>query len=468
MALAPPSGDMTQRTTDRIGLAEKFGYAVGDTASNLYFQTFSLFLVYFYTDVFGLSAAAAATMLLVTRGWDTFLDPVMGSIADRTRSRHGRFRPWLLWGSGPFAVAGILMFITPPLGPSAKLAYAYATYSLAMLAYTGVNVPYGALLGVLSPNPADRTALSSYRFLGAQSGGLIVQGTLLILVRILGRGNERLGFSLAMTLYGAAAAGLLLLAFAVTRERISPPRAQKTSVVSDVVDLGRNRPWLVLCATSVLVLLGVSIRGTATVYYFKYFVRREAMASTFMVAGTAATMMGVAATGSLSKLLGGKHRTLMVLLAANLSSFIVFQFAGPSDVGLMYGAHVVGSFLGGPLFPLIWSMYADAADYAEWTTGRRATGLVFSTATFAQKIGWTVGGAVAGWILAGFGFVANAEQSAAALAGIRAMMGWIPAGMYAVGTAVAYLYSLDSEALDSVEAELRERGRSARATTGDE
>jgi GPH family glycoside/pentoside/hexuronide:cation symporter len=187
-----------------------------------------------------------------------------------------------------------------------------------------------------------------------------------------------------------------------------------------------------------------------------------------MVAGTAATLAGVASTAGLSRLLGGKHRTLIVLLGASLASFIVFQFVGPRDFGVMYGAHVVGSFVGGPLFPLIWSMIADTADYAEWRTGRRATGLVFSTATFAQKIGWTVGGALAGWILSGFGFLANAEQSAAALAGIRAMMGWIPAGMYAVGTAAACLYSLDPRTLDRLEDELGERRRAARAAAGDE
>ncbi len=229
------SVDMSERTS-RIGLLESVGYAVGDTASNLYWQTFSIFLVYFYTDVFGLSAASAAAMMLITRGWDTFMDPIMGGIADRTRSRHGRFRPWLLWGAAPFALVGVFTFVTPPFGPSAKLAYAYATYSLMMLAYTVVNIPYSALLGVISPDPAERTALSSYRFQGAQTGVLIVQGTLLALVHALGRGNERLGFPLAMSVYGIAAGGLFVLAFAVTRERVTPLPEQKSSALRDATD----------------------------------------------------------------------------------------------------------------------------------------------------------------------------------------------------------------------------------------
>jgi GPH family glycoside/pentoside/hexuronide:cation symporter len=186
-----------------------------------------------------------------------------------------------------------------------------------------------------------------------------------------------------------------------------------------------------------------------------------------MVAGTAATLLGAASTSGLSRLLGGKKRTLLILLAANIAGFVVFQLAGPRDFGVMFATQIVGSYTGGPLFPLIWSMYADTADYAEWKTGRRATGLVLSTATFAQKIGWTFGGALAGWILSSFGFHANVQQSALALAGIRGMMGWIPAVMCALGTAMAYLYNLDARTLSRVEAELRDRRRVVEATTGD-
>ncbi len=217
---------------------------------------------------------------------------------------------------------------------------------------------------------------------------------------------------------------------------------------------------------SVLILVGVSIRGAATLYDFKYFVRRETMASTFMVVGTIATLLGVASTAGLSRWLGGRKSTFLILLAANIVAFLAFQLAGPGDLGVMFATQIVGSYAGGPLFPLIWSMYADTADFAEWRTGRRATGLVFSTATFAQKIGWTLGGALAGWILASFGFRANASQSAGALAGIRAMMGWIPAAMCAAGTAVAFLYNLDARTLERLQAELRDRRRGSDPATG--
>ena len=262
-----------------------------------------------------------------------------------------------------------------------------------------------------------------------------------------------------MGVFGVTAGGLLLFSFAVMRERISPAPAQDSSVIRDAADLGRNPPWIVLCVASVLVLLGMSIRGAATLYYFKYFVLNETMASTFMVAGTVATLLGVASTAGLSRLLGGKKRALLVLLAGNVAGLVVFQFAGPRDVSVMFATQIIGSYAEGPLFLLVWSIQADTADYAEWKAGRRATGLVFSTATFAQKIGWTVGGALAGWILSSFGFHANVQQSAGALASIRAVMGWIPAGMCALGTVVAYLYTLDARALECLEAELQDRTR---------
>jgi GPH family glycoside/pentoside/hexuronide:cation symporter len=459
---------------DRISLAESIGYGLGDAASCLYWQTFSLFLLNFYTDVFGLTSAAAGTMLLVTRIWDTALDPIMGGIADRTRSRFGRFRPWLAWGAVPFALAGILAFITPPFSPTGKLAYAYITYSLVMLSYTVVNIPYGALLGVISPSSVARTKLSSYRFFGAFTGNLIVQFTLLWLVARLGRGNPGLGYPLAMVIYGTVAATLFFIVFRTTRERVVPLATQKSAAREDVADLLGNRPWVVLGLMSLVLLIGASLRGAATIYYFKYHLRhgddalaesgvwprlREALASpeTFWGCGTFATLAGIALTAWISKVTGGKKNAIVVLLIVTAVSLVAFQFAGPDDLALVYLTNIIGSLAGGPVFPLIWSMYADTADYAEWKTGRRATGLVFSTATFAQKLGWALGGSIAGWVLGAYGFKPNVVQTISALDGIRNMMGWFPATFYGAAALVLLMYDLDAKVLKRVEADLKER-----------
>lgn len=440
-----------------VGLIEKIGYAVGDTASCLYFQTFSMFLMFFYTDTFGISAAAVGTMLLVTRIWDTANDPIMGMIADRTNTRFGKFRPWILWMIIPYAVIGIATFITPGFSTTGKLIYAYITYTLATMVYTAINIPYGALLGVMSPNSDERTQLSSFRFLGAFTGNLIIQGTLLLLVKQLGGGNNQLGYPLAMTVFALLASGLWFFTFSATKERIQPPKEQKTNIKQDLGDLIKNFPWLILCLMGILTLIWVSIRNAAMMYYFKYYVGAEQKAAAFMVVGTIFSLIGVSATTFLTRLLGGKKRTFMILTALNAIITALFFIAGPSDYVLMYATQIIGSFVGGPLMPLTWSMYADTADYAEWKFGRRATGLIFSAATFSQKFGWTIGGAVAGWILAGFGFQPNVAQTEHTLTGIRMMMSLLPAAGCVLVLFAAIFYNLNETLQKRIENELLQR-----------
>ncbi|MBI2497577.1 MAG: MFS transporter [Opitutae bacterium] len=244
---------------------EYLGYAFGDTASCLYFQTFSTFLLIFYTDTFGLAPAVVSTMFLVTRSWDAVTDPIMGMIADRTETRHGKFRPWILWGIIPFMFTGVLVFITPDLPAQGKTVYAYVTYSLVMLAYTMVNVPYGALLGVISPKSEERTMLASSRFVGAFVGNIFVLGTLLYLVRWFGRGNDRLGYPLAIAVLAVLAGILFFITFNSTRERIRPPPTSG-AIGRDLGDLLRNRPWLVLSLAALITLICLSVRNGAMLY----------------------------------------------------------------------------------------------------------------------------------------------------------------------------------------------------------
>jgi GPH family glycoside/pentoside/hexuronide:cation symporter len=454
---------MSDNQTRHVGIIEKIGYAVGDTASCLYFQTMSMFLMYFYTDTFGISAAAVGTMLLVTRIWDTTNDPLMGMIADRTNTRFGKFRPWILWMIAPYAITGVLTFFTPNLSVTGKLVYAYVTYTLLTMAYTAINIPYGALLGVMTANGDERTQLSSFRFLGAFSGNLIVQGTLILLVEKLGGGNDQLGYTLAIGVFALVASGFWFFTFSSTKERIQPPKDQRTSIWGDLWDLARNRPWLVLCLMGVLTLIWVSLRNGAMMYYFDYYVGDRSKAAIFMVAGTVCSLIGVSLTTFVTRLLGGKKKAFIILSAANAALTAVFFIARPTDFVLMYASHLIGSLSSGPLMPLTWSMYADTADFGEWKFGRRATGLVFSAATFSQKMGWTIGGAVSGWVLALFQYQPNVPQTEFTLVGIRLMMSILPAIGSLLVCGAALFYNLNEKYLARIESELaaRRRGSSA-------
>jgi len=439
-----------------VFLKEKIGYAVGDTASCLYWQTFSMFLMIFYTDTFGISPAVVGTMFLLSRFWDAAIDPVMGVIADRTETKYGKFRPWILWGIVPFTVSGIVLFITPDFGETGKIIYAYVTYTVVMMVYTMVNVPYGALLGVISPHSDERTQLASYRFIGAFTGNIIVQGTLLYLVKYFGNGNDRIGYPLAMTVFAVAAGALFFFTFASTKERVKPPR-ERSSIGRDIKDLLKNRPWLVLCSMGLMTLIYVSIKNGAMLYYFKYYVGNQEAAAPFMVTGTVFSILGALSTPYFVRLIGSKKTTFIVFTLVSAASMVAFYFAGPQDFVLMYATQIIGSIPGAAMFPLIWSMYADTADYGEWKFGRRATGLVFSAATFSQKMGWAVGGALAGFVLTMIGFVANIAQDEATLSGIRHMMSTIPAAVAMLVIALSLFYNLNAKLERQIGRELQAR-----------
>ena len=439
----------------RLQLTEKVAYAAGDAASCLFYSSFAQFLLFFYTDVFGITAAAAGTMFLVTRLWDTANDPLMGMIADRTESRHGKFRPWLRWSLLPLMVVAVLTFTTPDIGPTGKLIWAYITYTLAGMAYTAINVPYSALMGVMTSNSIDRTMLSSFRFLGANAGSLIVQASLLWLVATLGQGNEQRGFQLAMTVLALLAGVLFMFTFAKTRERVRPPTMEHPSWRQDVKDLGRNGPWLIMCSVGVLTLIWISVRNGAIVYYFKYYMGDQNLASSFLVAGSIASILGVACTKYATQLFRSKKRAYIGISLINAVLLTAFYFVAPEKTWLLYGLQVGGSFLCAPLMPLTWAMFADTADYAHYTFGRRSTGLIFSAGTFSQKLGWTIGGAAAGWALALIGFQANVEQVPETLRGIVWLMSFIPAGLSVLTAAGVFFYKIDLKLEHEMEAALR-------------
>jgi GPH family glycoside/pentoside/hexuronide:cation symporter len=441
---------------DRISFKEKVAYSLGDSASNLYWKTFEFFLVIFYTDVFGISAAAVGTMLLVTRVADAVADPVMGSIADRTRTRWGHFRPYLLWGAVPFAAAGVLTFTTPNLGGGAKLAYAYITYTSLMFIYTAVNIPYSALMGVLTPNSQERTSISSIRFIGAFTAGMFVQFFTLPLVKFLGRGSDTRGWQLTMVLYGALAILLLMLCFVSTRERVTPPAQQNANLKNDISELFGSKPWIVLVGVLLLTLAAFAVKGSVSTYYFKYFVKRQDLLGLFLLSNGLAFVAAVSITSRLAKRIGKKP---LFMLALGTGGLVIglFAFAKPADIWFMFALQIVSSFIIGFNSPLVWAMFADTADHAEWRTGRRNTGLIFASAIFATKIGFAVGAWMLGLILTYFGYVANVEQTGRSLHGIVLSMSWIPSVLLVLAAAAMAAYPLNDALMVKIEADLKER-----------
>lgn len=441
---------------EKITIKEKLGYSLGDVASNLFFQTFLFYLMFFYTDVFGITAGVAGTMVFVTRIWDTFNDPLMGVIGDRTRSKWGKFRPYLLWMALPFGVFGSLMFMTPDLSMTGKIIYAYITYSLMMMGYTAINIPYSALLGVITSDSIERTSFSAYRFVGAFAGGLCVQATLISLVEFFGKGNQQKGYHLTMTFYALLSVGLWLITFFATKERVQPMETQKTSLKKDLKDLFTNRPWVVLFFLGIFTLTFACIRNGATMYYFKYYVGDEKLSTFFITAGTVASILGTMLTKPMSKWFG-KRTLYLILMITNSVMVMLFYFVQTGQFVLMFALHLIGSFCNGPTSALVWAMYADSADYSEWKTGRRATGLVFSAASFAQKMGWTIGGGLAGWLLAYFGFQANMAQTPETLQGIRLLMSFIPAVAGGMAVVCILFYNLKEPFVKRITQELEER-----------
>lgn len=435
--------------------SEKVAYGAGDFAFCLYWQMFSMFLLYFYTDIFGITAATVGTMLLVTRLWDTVNDPLMGVIADRTQTRWGKFRPYLLWFSLPLAIASIFTFTTPELSPTGKVVYAYITYGLLMMAYTAINVPYAALLGVMTEDPDQKTSFATARMVGSQLGSMLVQATTISLVAFYGAGNEKLGYQLTVVTFSLLAAALFAGTFFGTKERVRP-MPKRSAISSDLRDLASNGPWIVLFVVGFLIFISISVRGASILYYFKYYVGDEAAAAFYMTGGSVACIAGMLLLKPVSDAIG-KRSALITLLLVYTAVSVAMYYAAANQRALIYALYFVASFAFGPMMPLLWSMYADAADYSEWKTGRRSTGLLFAASSSSQKFGWALAGTVAAWLLGYVGFQANQEQTPESLDGIRTLMSYVPAGLALVAAGVCRLYALDRETQRSISADLAER-----------
>ncbi len=458
-------------TVHKLAFKEKFAYGFGDLASVLYWQTFMLYFTYFYTDVFLIPASVAATMFLVSRIWDGVNDPMMGMIADRTKTKWGKFRPYLLWICVPFALMGVLTFTVPDFGMTGKIIWAYVTFILIMMLYTAINIPYTALMGVISPDSNERTSVSSIKFIFAFAAGIIVSATLLPMTKTLGGGNDAQGWQYTFMIYGVAAVIFFLIAFKGTRERVLPPKSQKMSVKQDLKDLFSNKPWLILLAATITFILFVAVRGSVTVHYFKYIIGEqtlklpflgtdtygfEAITSAYNTIGQISSLIGALIVSWFAKKIGKKNAFYVLFIMAIFSTGILY-FLTAEQLGLIFFFQITGSISGGPLSVLLWAMYADTADYGEWKNNRRSTGLVFSASTMSQKFGWAFGAFVALTLMSQVGFQPNTDQSADSIHGLKLLFSIIPAAVGVLSMIVLIFYPLTDKKVKEMSYDLEIR-----------
>lgn len=526
-------------TNHKLSFSEKVGYALGDGAANIAWRGVSTFLFIFYTDVFGLNPAAVGLLLLIARFSDGVSDVAMGIIGDRTNTKYGKFRPWILWSAIPLGVILSLLFTSPNLSPTGKIIYAYTTYIIFTLVYTANNIPYGALMAVMTPDDKERTSLGSYRMVGAFTGGMVVQGALLFLVAHFGNINptidvqrldaqkyevrvsapqdvenvniktdngialfkwadtsmkdtvatngksfsmqaqkqysfivtgeeniaaeditiidQKRGYSNAIYLLSVFLSLFLILTFYSTKERIRPPKSQKSNLVKDLKDLISNRPWIILLFIGLLFQVYNSIKQGIVVIYFSHYLHDQLLAASFMVALMVASIGGAMVTSPLGKRFGKRNLFIYALIFSGAVNAL-FAFCGPEDTKSIFAIGVVSEFAAAIFPTLFFAMLGDAADYSEFKNGRRATGLIYSAGSFSTKAGGGVAGAIIGFVLAAWHYDGqDAVAIQGAVPAIVMLMSWIPSIVAFMGAALMTLYPLTQEKMDEITTELNER-----------
>ena len=459
----------------KTNLIEKIGYGFGDMSSSMFWKIFSYYLPFFYSNIFGLSLIDAGVLVLVTRIWDAVSDPMMGVIADRTNTRWGKYRPYLLWVAPLFSICGILLFTTPDLNYGGKLVWAYVTYILMMTVYTGINVPYGAMLGVMTDDSNEKTVFSSFRMFFAYGGSFISLFLWEPLTKLVGGDNgynEPGGWFWAMVIIAAACFVMFILCFMLTREHLKT--VSTVSVGDDFASLLHNMPWWLLIGAALCSNLFNTVRGATVAYYFQDIIGPDVSlvffaftflfyAGLFLGVGEVSNMVGVALCVPIANKLGKKSTFILVnLVLLVLSVAFFFVPCSPTGFWLMLILQIVISVFTGIMSPLVWSMYADVSDYAELKFHTASTGLIFSSASMAQKFGGAIGGAAVLWLLSGFDYVTDQAQLSAgtvqpesALLVLRWLMSFIPAMVAALAVVVVWFYPLTTKRINDINAELK-------------
>lgn len=455
---------MSSETSQTLSTKEKVGYGLGDTASNFVFHIVNAFLITYYTDVMGLNPAAVGTLYAVARLWDAISDPLMGGLADRTQTKFGKYRPYLLWIAVPYGLIGFLAFLGPDLDPTWKLVYAYVTYIALMTVYTAINVPYSALMGTMTGDPAERASLSNFRFAGAFSAQVIIGLALFPIINSFGGRNSPEAWRIAMIVFSILATFLFLYTFFTTRERIAPSKDERVDLGKDLKYLTSNRPLIVMLIVAFVTLAFSGLRWGITYPYLKYladlgdekyFWYLDRM-SIFYASAPIALVFGLLLTKPLSRRFG-KRNALIGLTMINAFSVIAFYFVPAKNFEQIFWLNLSSAFFAGPMPALVWAIYTDVVDYGEWKFGRRITALTFAAAMLVQKAGLALGGWAVGMLLAYFGYVANVEQSSESAHGILLMFSIIPGVLTILSGVALFWYNLDDDEVEKIALELEKR-----------
>lgn len=449
----------TQMQDDRsatLSWRERIGYGVGDTGFNFYWTNLSAFLLFFYTEVFGITAAIAGTMMMVVKCINAFTDAGLGAIADRTQTRYGKYRPFLIWGAVPLCLSAVLLYTTPNLGSQGKAVWAFCTYLFMITCYTVVSIPYSALSGVITANPGERDKINSARFVGGYLGAALVTWGTQKLVKLLGQGDDTLGWQLTMLFWGIAASVLLVITFFNTRERVTAVATTQPRIMDDLKDLVSNVPWIAVFVLNLMVMVLLTLRTSTTLYYFKYYVGKPDFSAQFLPIFMLSAVAGAFTTPFLLRCFQKKTLLLMLMLATGLCS-LAFYFVPPDGIVCMVILQVCIGFALGVKPPLTFSMLADTADYNEWKRGRRATAMTFAAGVFSQKLGSVLATLVITAIFTALGYQANQAQTPESLQGIVFLMSVIPALLAFVSMIALLFYTLDKPTMAQIQADLAAR-----------
>jgi Na+/melibiose symporter-like transporter len=485
-------------SSQKVSFGEKVGYSLGDGGANLVFQMMMIFQLFFYTDVFGIKATTAGLVLLFARVFDAFVDPLVGILSDRTNTKWGKYRPWVIWTALPFGVFFLLTFTTPDLNEKAKIIYAGVTYTLLMAIYSFNNTPYASLGGVMSSDIKERTSIASVRFVTATVATFIVQGLTLPLVTKFGAGNPQQGWMMTVGLFALVSVILLVISGWVAKERISPPVDQKTSIKQDFRDILDNTPWKAMFALTLFLFITLALWGSSMSYFFNYFVDSDALYdflghfgllasqhqtesfgyrflnafglvvsskeqvfavgfSLFNMVGQLVTLLGVILLSQFLSNMYGKKIIFIICLTLTAVFTALFYFVSSTDIQTIFFLNILKSLAYAPTIPLLWAMMGDVADYSEWKNYRRATGFIFAGIVFALKAGLGIGGAICGGIIDSFGFEANVVQSFEAIKGIRLTSSLIPAITFFMGVVALCFYPISKKLNENIQAELTMR-----------
>ncbi|MEN9570196.1 MAG: hypothetical protein RL172_1427 [Bacteroidota bacterium] len=469
-----------------LSVIEKIGYSLGDLAANLVFQTLMTYLAYFYTDIYGLQTSHASALILTVGLIAAFVfNPIIGALADRTTSRWGKFRPWILFTAIPLGVVALLAFSTPDFSYKGKVVYAVITYTLLLLLYAANNLPYAALSGVITGDMKERNSMSAYRFVAVMFAQFFVQVFMLPIIETAGKGNKAAGIEIVMTWLAIIGTIMLLVTFISTKERIVPTATQKSSLKQDLGDLAKNKPWIIMLVLTTLVFITLAMKGGSYVYYFKNYVDKQSLTQFVTPITNALAAAGLNFFGqdpvsagfglfnaggiifmivgiTLSKRFAdkyGKRDVFSVALLISALFIAVFYFFPPASVGWMFAAQILHGFFYGITIPLLWAMIADVADYSEWKNNRRATAIIFSAMMVGLKVGLSVGSALLTALLGLFNYIPNSEalQPASAINGTKLLVSIFPAIPFLVGIVLLLFYEINKKMETQIEADLKQR-----------